>query len=64
MRLDGLLKDNELQEKVELKGSFCMERCGEGLNWQIEEEPMTSANVEEAVATFKKRVMDPLSQGE
>jgi NADH:ubiquinone oxidoreductase subunit E len=56
-RFNQLLKEHGLEEQVELKGSFCMERCGEGLNWQIGEEPLTSKNVEEAVETFTERVL-------
>jgi len=48
---------------VELKGSFCMERCGEGLNWQIGDEPMTSLNAEEAEMTFFGRIVEPLAGG-
>jgi NADH:ubiquinone oxidoreductase subunit E len=54
-RFNELLKTHGLSDRVELKGSFCMERCGEGLNWQIDEEQLTSASVEEAVETFTRR---------
>jgi len=54
-RFSELTKEHGLAERLELKGSFCMERCGEGLNWQIDEEPITSASVEEAVETFVRR---------
>jgi NADH:ubiquinone oxidoreductase subunit E len=54
-RFNELLKTHGLAERIELKGSFCMERCGEGLNWQIDEEPVTSGSVEEAVETFTRR---------
>jgi NADH:ubiquinone oxidoreductase subunit E len=42
---------------VELEGSFCMERCGDGLNWLIDGQPVTSMDVDEAVATFTKEVL-------
>lgn len=57
MRFDDMLKEHGLEGKVELKGSFCMERCGEGVNWQINDEPLTSLDVEDAVKTFKKRII-------
>jgi NADH:ubiquinone oxidoreductase subunit E len=57
MRFNELLKVNRLEEKVELKGSFCMERCGKGVNWQIDDEPVTSDNVDEAVKVFYERVV-------
>lgn len=55
-----LLKAHRLQDKVELKGSFCMERCGEGFNWRIDEEHITSNSVAEAVEVFKTRIIDLL----
>ena len=64
--IDGfneLLKEHGLEKKVELKGCFCMGRCGEGINWQIDEEPQTSASVEEAVRTFTQRIIEPLAGG-
>jgi len=60
VRFSELVQRHGLEEKVELKGSFCMERCGEGLNWQIDDEPVTSANEAEAVATFRERILAPL----
>ena len=53
-----LLKDSSLADKVELKGSFCMELCGEGVNWQIDDERFTSATCKEAVAVFREKLLD------
>jgi len=60
MRFNELLTEHGLQEKVMLKGSFCMERCGEGVNWQIDDAPLTSATADEAVAIFRQRVLRAL----
>ncbi|UCB47107.1 MAG: (2Fe-2S) ferredoxin domain-containing protein [Spirochaetota bacterium] len=60
MRFNELLKGQNLEDKVELKGSFCMERCGEGINWQINEEPLTSANVDDAIRVFNARIVKPI----
>jgi hypothetical protein len=38
-----------------------MERCGEGLNWQIGDELLSSANPEEAEKTFRERIIQPLT---
>ena len=59
VRFDELLKEHGLESDIELKGSFCMERCGEGLNWQIGELPVTSKTVEEAIETFTERLVKP-----
>ena len=59
-RFSELLEKQGLQDEVVLKGSFCMERCGEGVNWQIDQEPFTSASEEEAVRVFREKVLAPL----
>ena len=59
-RFNELLTRHGLHDKVLLKGSFCMERCGEGVNWQIDDEPLTSASDQDAVETFGKRVLEPM----
>ena len=63
MHFNNLLKKNDLEDKVELKGSFCMERCGEGINWQIDDEFFTSFNVEDAVSVLKEKVINAISEG-
>ena len=60
VRFDELVKKHGLTGKVFLKGAFCMERCGEGVNWMIDDEPLTSATDDEAVAVFRKKVLEPL----
>ena len=60
MSFNELLKKYGVEDKVALKGSFCMERCGEGVNWQIDEEPLTSTSVESAIETFRKRILEPM----
>jgi NADH:ubiquinone oxidoreductase subunit E len=62
MRFNELLKEHELEDKVELKGSFCMERCGEGINWQINDEPLTSSTVEDALKTFRAKIVEPIDK--
>ncbi len=59
-RFNELLTRYGLQDRVTLKGSFCMERCGEGINWQIDDEPVTSSSQADAVETFCQRVLRPL----
>lgn len=61
-RFEGLLNDEGLREKVELRGSFCMDRCGEGINWEIDGEIVNSPSVEEAVETLRSRLLGK-SQG-
>jgi NADH:ubiquinone oxidoreductase subunit E len=58
---DFLTKEN-LGEKVELKGSFCMDRCGEGINWQINDEIFSSSSVEDGAEMFRRKVLELLKE--
>ena len=61
-RFDELVQEHALKDRVILKGSFCMEGCGEGgVNWRIDEEPFTSPTCEHAVRIFRERVLAPMS---
>ena len=51
-----------LQDKVELKGAFCMERCGEGINWKFNDEIITSPSVDEGVELLQKKVRRALKK--
>ena len=61
-RFSEFLTKEGLQEKVELKGSFCMERCGEGINWEINGEIESSPSVDEGIKTFRKRISEALGK--
>ena len=60
-RFSELLTEHRLKHKVELKGCFCMERCGTGINWQIDGEVITSATAADAVRIFEDRIVKPRS---
>ena len=62
-RFSELLKEEGLEGQVELKGSFCMERCGEGVNWRIDERELSSRTVEEAVSVFRQHVLNERRAG-
>jgi NADH-quinone oxidoreductase subunit G len=61
-RFQGFLTEEGLTDKVELKGSFCMERCGEGINWQINDEILSSPSVDEGAETFREKVLQILDE--
>ena len=62
-RFSDLLNKGGIEDKVELKGSFCMERCGEGINWKINNEIVSSPSVEDGVRLFRKKVCRVLKDG-
>lgn len=55
-RFKDFLSKEGLEDKVELAGSFCMERCGEGINWMINDEILSSPSAEEGAEMFRKKV--------
>jgi hypothetical protein len=61
-RFVEILHDENLESEVVLSGSFCMERCGECMNWTFEEEQISSATVEEAEETLRQKLTDVLKR--
>lgn len=61
-RFNDFLTKEGIEDKVELKGSFCMERCGEGINWQINDEILSSPSAEEGAEMFRKKVVGLLKE--
>jgi NADH:ubiquinone oxidoreductase subunit E len=61
-RFSDFLTAENLTGQVELKGSFCMERCGDGINWQIGDEIISSASVDDGAEMFQKKVLELLNK--
>lgn len=61
-RFSEVLAKEGLQDKVELRGSFCMEHCGEGINWKIDDQIFSSASVDEGAETFREKVLAVLKE--
>ena len=61
-RFNEFLTREGLQDQVELKGSFCMERCGEGINWEIDGEVSSSPSVDEGTKIFQERILKALDK--
>ena len=62
VRFNDFLTKKGLEDKVELKGSFCMERCGEGINWQINDEILSSPSAEAGAEMFREKIMELLKE--
>ena len=52
-----ILTQEDLKDKVELKGSFCLERCGQGINWMFNDEVICSPNTEAGCEMFRQKVL-------
>jgi NADH:ubiquinone oxidoreductase subunit E len=61
-QFNDFLNKEGLENKVELKGSFCMERCGEGINWMIGDEILSSSSAEEGAKLFRKKIRHALKK--
>ena len=61
-RFNDFLNKEGLQDEVELKGSFCMERCGEGINWEIDGEVSSSPGVDEGAKMFREKILEALEK--
>ena len=57
-RFAELIKADGLEDEVALVGSFCMERCGEGMNWKFNDEDITSGSVDEAEETLRSKLAE------
>ena len=58
-RFQELVEENNLQDKVELAGKFCMGKCGEKVNLTIDEENF-SVTPDEVDEFFKREVLAKL----
>lgn len=62
VRFNNFLASTGFEDKVELKGSFCMEHCGEGINWKFNDEILSSPSADEGVEMFRKKVLGLLNK--
>lgn len=58
--LKELLRIHRLEQRVLLKGSFCMEKCSEGVNVKVNEEVFSVASTDEMNEIFRSRVLVPV----
>ncbi|MGC8603867.1 MAG: (2Fe-2S) ferredoxin domain-containing protein [Desulfomonilaceae bacterium] len=54
------IKQADLENKVELKGSFCMDKCTEGVNLLIDDELFHASSVDEAKRIFQSEILEKI----
>ena len=59
-KIQQLIADFDLWNKVELKGVFCMERCTEGVTIEIDGNAFSAVNAADAEKLFRAKVLVPL----
>jgi NADH:ubiquinone oxidoreductase subunit E len=57
------LIDKEARGKVELKGSFCMEKCGNGVSVMIGDTIYADVTVDDVETVFREHVLPVLAEG-
>ena len=60
--LKELIRSNAFEQKVILKGSFCMENCTEGVNVKINEELFSIGSIDEMKKIFQDKVAGTLDK--
>ena len=60
--LKELIRSNAFEQKVLLKGSFCMENCTEGVNVKINDELFSIGSVDEIKEIFQNKVVSTFGQ--
>jgi len=52
-----IIKNNKLQDKVELKASFCLERCTKGVSVKVEDEFIDELTISNAAEKFQEYIV-------
>ena len=60
-RFAEIIEAENLENDVALIGSFCMERCGEGMNWKFDDEDVTSESLEAAEGTLRRKLAETIN---
>jgi NADH-quinone oxidoreductase subunit G len=59
-RYSQIIAEHGLKDQVSLRGSFCMERCAEGVNMEIDGEPLSAHSLSDAERIFQDKVLSKL----
>ena len=55
--LQKLIKENKVENKVEIKGAFCIGRCTEGVSVTVNDEEFFSLNENNVDSFFHETIM-------
>jgi hypothetical protein len=57
-RFSEILEQQSDPYRVSLVGCFCMDRCGETMNWKFEDQEVSSTSAEEAEQTLQEKLRE------
>jgi len=58
---ERMIEDNDLGDKVELVGSFCMDHCSMGVSVQVAEKTYRGVQPDDAEVFFAEEIVTQLS---
>lgn len=61
-RFAQIIDAEHLGDQVALIGCFCMECCGERMNWRFNDEDVSSGSVEEAEETLRTKLTEAIKR--
>jgi NADH:ubiquinone oxidoreductase subunit E len=61
--LEDLIRRYELQERIELKGAFCLERCEHGRSLKFEDRVLTGLTADNVADRFFAEVLPHVRKG-
>lgn len=56
-KLQKLIAENNLEDKVTLKASFCLGNCSNGVSMRIDGEAVSNANSDNIENIFKEQIL-------
>jgi NADH:ubiquinone oxidoreductase subunit E len=56
-KLQLLIKEHQLEEKIELKGSFCLENCSHGIAIKFHDQSFQSISAQNVEAKFLQEIL-------
>ncbi|MDD7735307.1 MAG: NAD(P)H-dependent oxidoreductase subunit E [Bacillales bacterium] len=57
LRLQELISENKVEDKVELAASFCLGQCAQGVSMIIDGKLMTNANKDTIDSIFNEQIL-------
>ena len=61
--LETLIQENDLQERLELKGAFCLGGCGRGIVLKIDDQEISGVNPKNLRRKFLTEILPLIQEG-
>lgn len=56
-KLKSMIEEKKLEDKIELKASFCLGHCSEGVSMLVDGEPLQNINPENVESVFNEQIV-------